>query len=83
MPGTLLEDRDQNLWNLWWVRNSLLHLRNPFRTDFIYQPEAISLYFHTLHPLNGLISLPVQLLFGMVVAYNFVVFFSFVAAGTR
>ena len=81
LPGTLLEDRDQNLWNLWWVRDSLLHLRNPFRTDFIYQPEAISLYFHTLHPLNGLISLPVQLLFGMVVAYNFVVFFSFVAAG--
>jgi hypothetical protein len=81
MPGELIEDRDQNLWNLWWVRESLLNFRNPFRTDFIYFPESTSLNFHTLHPLNGLLSAPVQLLFGMVPAYNFVVFLSFTLAG--
>ncbi len=81
LPGQLIEDRDQNIWNLWWVREALLHFRNPFRTDFIYFPDRTSLYFHTLHPLNGLISTPVQLLFGMTAAYNFIVFFSFIMAG--
>ncbi len=81
LPGTLIEDRNQNLWNLWWVKEALLHFRNPFRTDFIYQPEAISLYFYTLHPLNGFLSLPVQLLFGPLAGYDFTVFFSFIMAG--
>ncbi len=81
LPGQLLEDRDQNLWNLWWVKEAVLNFRNPFHTDYIYYPVGVSLYFHTLHPLNGLLSLPVQLLFGSVVAYNFIVFFSFVLAG--
>jgi hypothetical protein len=81
LPGQLLEDRDQNLWNLWWVKETVLNWRNPFRTDYIYYPGGVSLYFHTLNPLNGLISIPVQLLFGVVVSYNFVVFFSFVMAG--
>lgn len=81
LPGQLLEDRDQNLWNLWWVKESILHLRNPFHTDYIYYPDGVSLYFHTLNPLNGLISLPIQLIFGTLSAYNFIVFFSFIMAG--
>jgi hypothetical protein len=81
LPGVLLEDRDQNLWNLWWVPRALLRLKNPYHTDFIYYPDGVSLYFHTLHPLNGLISFPVQLLFGMTAAYNFIVFFSFIMGG--
>lgn len=81
LPGLLLEDRDQNLWNLWWVPRALLNLKNPFRTDYMYYPENVSLYFHTLHPLNGIISYPVQILFGLTVAYNFIVFFSFIVAG--
>lgn len=81
LPGLLLEDRDQNIWNLWWVRYSLLHLKNPFHTDYIYYPDGVSLYFHTLNFMNGLLSLPVQFVFGTTLAYNFVVFFSFVAGG--
>ncbi len=81
LPGLLLEDRDQNIWNLWWVRQSLLHLKNPFHTDYIYYPGGVSLYFHTLNFMNGLLSLPVQLVFGTTAAYNFVVFFSFIAGG--
>ncbi len=81
LPGVLVEDRDQNLWNLWWVPRALLRFKNPFLTDFIYYPDGVSLYFHTLHPLNGIISYPVQLLFGLTVAYNFIVFFSFVMGG--
>lgn len=81
LPGMLVEDRDQNLWNLWWVPRTLLQFKNPFHTDYIYYPEGVSLYFHTLHPLNGLLSYPVQLLFGLTAAYNFIVFFSFIMAG--
>jgi len=81
LPGLLLEDRDQNLWNLWWVPRALLSLKNPYHTDYIYYPPGVSLYFHTLHPLNGLLSYPVQILFGLTAAYNFIVFFSFVVGG--
>jgi hypothetical protein len=81
LPGMLLEDRDQNIWNLWWVRYSLLHFKNPFHTDFIYYPDGVSLYFHTLNFMNAVVSLPAQLLFGTTVAYNFVVFFSFILGG--
>jgi hypothetical protein len=81
LPGLLVEDRDQNLWNLWWVDYALTNFQNPFQTDYMYYPEGVSLYFHTLHPLNGIISMPVQWLFGLVPAYNFVVFVSFIFAG--
>src|SRR5690349_3962353 len=31
VPGDLLSDRDQNLWNLWWVKWALIdHPTNPY-----------------------------------------------------
>jgi hypothetical protein len=72
----------QNYWNLWWVRESLLVLRSsPFFTDYLYPPTGASLLFHTLNIFNGLWTLPLQLNFGLAVAYNSVVLFSFVFAG--
>jgi hypothetical protein len=72
----------QNYWNLWWVKTALVdQARSPFATDLLYYPTGVSLYFHTLNPLNGLIALPVQLAFGLIPAYNTVVVFSFALAG--
>lgn len=72
----------QNYWNLWWVKQALLvRGTNPFFTDYLYAPTGVSLLFHTLNIFNGLWTLPLQLNFGLAVAYNSVVFFSFVFAG--
>jgi hypothetical protein len=72
----------QNLWNLWWVKEALLVLRaSPFFTDYLYPPTGANLLFHTLNIFNGLWTLPLQLNFGPAIAYNGVVFLSFVFAG--
>jgi hypothetical protein len=47
-------DYFNNLWNAWWVRDSLLHGHSPLWTDNLYFPEGISLRRHTLSPLNSL-----------------------------
>jgi len=72
----------QNYWNLWWMKVSLLDQHHlPFATDILYHPTGVDLYFHTLNPFNGLLTLPVQLAAGLVPAYNTVVLVSFALGG--
>ncbi len=72
----------QNVWNLWWTKKALLDLHmNPFHTDYVYYPQGTSLYFHTLNIFNGLLSIPLQDVFGLVFSYNAIVIFSFVFGG--
>lgn len=81
IPGDAF-DGWQNYWNLWWVRTALLvEHTHPFFTPLLYHPTGVSLLFHTLNPFNGAISLPVQLAWGLLPAYNSVVLFSFVLGG--
>src|SRR4051812_22227821 len=61
VPGDLTADRDQNLWNLWWVKESLFQPANPFHTDLLYYPFGVDLYYHTLALPLGLIGLIPQL----------------------
>jgi hypothetical protein len=53
-PSGLRGDYFNNLWNAWWVRDALVNGHSPYRTDFLYFPEGISLARHTLSPLNSL-----------------------------
>jgi hypothetical protein len=72
----------QNYWNLWWVKQALLIEQTmPFFTDYLDAPSGVSLLFHTLNIFNGLWTLPLQLNFGLAIAYNAVVFASFTLAG--
>ena len=72
----------QNYWNQWWIKQALVdRLANPLFTDMLYHPTGVSLYFHTLNPFNGITTLPVQLAFGLIPAYNAVVLLSWVLAG--
>ncbi len=72
----------QNYWNLWWVKQALLvQGTTPYFTNVIYPPTGASLLFHTLNIFNSLWTFPLQLNFGLTVAYNSVVFGSFVLAG--
>ncbi len=81
VPGGNFIDQNQNLWNFWWSRFSLLNLRaNPFHTDYLFYPYGSDLYLHTLNVTNGLLSLPFQL-FGLVLAYNAVVLLALALTG--
>lgn len=72
----------QNYWNLWWMKRALIDLgQSPYFTDILDYPAGVSLHFHTLNPFNGLWSLPVQLISGLILAYNAVVLLSFTMGG--
>ncbi len=71
-----------HLWNSWWARFSLLNLHiSPFHTDALYWPQGASLYFHALDPFTGYLSTPLQLLFGLVPAFNLMMLFEISLAG--
>ncbi len=75
-------DGFQNMWNMWWLKTSLLDLHtNPYYTTYLHYPDGISLLFQTFNPFNGLISIPLQFLFRMEITYNLVVIFSFIMSG--
>jgi hypothetical protein len=81
IPGDAF-DGWQNYWNLWWVRQALLvRHSHPYFTPVLFHPTGVSLFFHTLNPFNGLVSLPVQLAWGLLPAYNGVVILSFALGG--
>ena len=61
----------ENLWNDYWLRTALLHLhRNPFYTTYLEYPTGVSLRFHTLNPLGGLLALPLWPLVGPIASMN-------------
>lgn len=86
-------DNWQMVWNLWWVRYALEHGQNPFHTDLMFWPGGTDLYLHALNIFNGLLSLPIQYIFGWgdtgargaMAGYNFIVLWSLVvgAYGAR
>src|SRR5687767_2202981 len=70
IPGDSF-DGWQNYWNLWWLKIALIDRQtNPFFTDLLYHPTGVGLYFHTLNPFNGVVTLPIQLSLGLIPAYN-------------
>lgn len=81
VPGDLLADRDQNLWNLWWAREAIARTTNPFQTGLLYYPYGVNLYYHTLALPLGLIGLLPQLLLGLPAAYNTVLLAAFTLSG--
>ncbi len=74
-------DGYQSLWNLWWVKRSILGLSSPYVTDHLYYPYGADLYVHTLSPAAGFLTIPFQLTFGLIFSYNLIVILSFVLAG--
>lgn len=61
----------QHIWNLWWMRFSLLTLhQNPYFTQYLDFPTGQPLTYHSLDPLDGIISLPFQGPLGLVLTFN-------------
>ncbi len=86
IPGDSF-DGWQNFWNLWWLRVALVErVQSPFFTDLLFAPTGVGLYFHTLNPFNGVVTLPVQWAAGaneraLFLAYNSVVLAGFALGG--
>jgi hypothetical protein len=72
----------QNYWNIWWVSKAVLEEHtSPYFTHYLYYPTGVSLLFHTLNLPNGLLAMPIQVLFGPIVAYNFIILLSSALSG--
>ncbi|HHZ91748.1 TPA: hypothetical protein EYN65_14790 [Candidatus Poribacteria bacterium] len=54
-------DGFQNVWNMWWMKKSLMAGTHPYYTNLLHYPAGITLLFQTLNPFNGLISIPFQI----------------------
>ena len=77
-----LGDGLQNLWNLWWFREALVHLhQSPWFTQVIHFPYGTTLVAHTFNPFNGLLAVILRPLFSLPTTYNLIVLFSFVMTG--
>src|SRR5512133_569309 len=81
VPGDGIDDPSL-AWNLWWVKHSLVdQLQNPFACSWQFWPIGINLAFYTLTVLNGMLSIPVQVVFGLIPAYNVMLVLSFALSG--
>ena len=75
-------DAWQHIWNLWWVKHTVLHFLNPYHTDLLYYPDGVNMYLHTLVLTAGLIGIPLQLAgLNLIATYNLILLSSFVLAG--
>ncbi|HEV2617409.1 MAG TPA: hypothetical protein VGU63_12460 [Candidatus Acidoferrales bacterium] len=64
-------DNYQHAWFLWHFAKALASGHNPFYTHLLFYPTRANLAWSTLDPLAGLLALPLSLLAGPVIAYNF------------
>ena len=71
-------------WNLAWVKESLFSLSNPFHTDVLYYPQGSDLYLHTLTPVNGVLSIPLQMITGgnVLLTWNIMALIFLALSGT-
>ncbi|MDC0709393.1 hypothetical protein POL68_13050 [Stigmatella sp. ncwal1] len=76
------EDGFMNMWHFWWMRQAAwVDPQNPFFSPVLHWPLGAELYWHTLSPAKtgwGVVLLPFM---GPEVAYNLVIFGTFVLTG--
>jgi hypothetical protein len=70
--GKLQATRDAGVyvWDFWWMAHAVEHLTNPWYTRSIVAPMGVQLGYHALMPLEGVLMMPVTVLFGPSVSYN-------------
>ena len=72
VDGKLQATRDAGVyvWDFWWMAHAVEHLANPWYTRSIVAPTGVQLGYHALMPLEGLLMMPVTVLFGPSASYN-------------
>lgn len=74
-------DAYQHLWYLWWWEKSLLSFNSPYDTTYIFYPTGVNLAFNAMHPINSIMSIPFQEIFGLIWTYKILWLMSFFIAG--
>jgi hypothetical protein len=74
-------DESTFLWNMWWLKYSLLTLQQtPLASTYIFFPLGIKLTTYTFNLFNAAFGLPLQLAFSLPLASNLTLLFSFVSS---
>jgi hypothetical protein len=68
LPAT--RDAGAYVWCFWWVAHQVTQLASPWFTRAIAAPAGTQLGLHVLMPLEGVLMMPVTLLFGPSASYN-------------
>lgn len=69
------------IWNIWWFAWALKTGQDPFFTPLLFHPQGLDLFWLWLSMPQGVLSLPITLTLGPLVAYNLMVLASFVLGG--
>lgn len=69
------------LWDLWWFKKALLSASSPYFTQYFFYPTGLNLAFSAITPFNGIISIPLQFMFGLTKTYTILWLISFVISG--
>ena len=75
-PGN---DTWNHVWGHWWVFESILQGEIPYHTNYLAYPKGGTLYF--IDTIQAILMFPVQLLFGVVFAYNALIVFQIALCG--
>lgn len=81
LPGPFAEgDHYQNIWNLWWFRQALLHGQNPAYSDFLYGLlPGVQVY--VMSYFNALAGFFLQTITSPLGTYNLLILLGFVLSG--
>jgi hypothetical protein len=58
------------VWGFWWMAHQVEHLSNPWFTRYLAAPVGTELGYHALLPLEGVLMMPVTIVFGPSASYN-------------
>lgn len=73
------EDGAMSVWCVWWMKYSLLDLgQSPLATTNLFYPGGTSLVFHSMPKALGVVSIPLQYIFGLATSYNLLILMTFV-----
>ncbi len=79
--GSDYADAYQTLWNLWWVKYSVVRLHaNFYYTKLVFYPIGANLITQTLSPLAGVLTAPLQAV-SLAFAYNAIFILGYVLSG--
>lgn len=72
LTGKLPYTRDAGsyVWGFWWMAHAVMHLQDPWVTNYIAAPVGTQLGLHALMPLAGVVMMPVTMAFGPSAAYT-------------
>ena len=75
-------DKFLTVWAMWLVPHNIFELGvNPFFTDSIFYPIGTDLYTTSLTIILGILSYPIQIIFGEIFTYNLLLLIAFTLSG--